>query len=165
MPSPRRITAALALPAVAAAAFALTTGAEAQPGPAGTTLTFKELERGSTFTHVRNTKNRPARSNTQGDLIVFTNPLADGDGAVAGRLHAACVTTTSARDFRKSRMTCTGEMALRDGTLTFQGLIDLGDAVSSGAVTGGTGAYAGARGTFTSADGPDGALDTVVLAG
>src|SRR5829696_1640937 len=88
MPTPRSIAVALALPAVAAAAFALTTGAQAQQAPATTTLSFKELERGSTFTHVRNTKGRPPRANTQGDVIVFTNRLAAGDGAVAGRLHA-----------------------------------------------------------------------------
>jgi hypothetical protein len=41
--------------------------------PAATKLTFTELDRGSTFKHVRNTKTKNQRSNPMGDLIVFTS--------------------------------------------------------------------------------------------
>lgn len=167
MHNPRRITAALALPAVAAAVatIAMTTGAQAQGGIPTGTLTFTELERGSTFKHVRNTKGAPQQANRHGDQIVFTSRLADAGGAVTGRMHVECVTTTGARDFRKSLMTCSGVMAVRDGTLTLQALVSAGGDATSGAVTGGTGAYAGARGTFTSEARPGGALDTIVLVG
>ena len=68
--------------------------------PAATTLTFKELDKGSTFKHIRNTKTRNQRSNLMGDLIVFTSPLADSAGKRVGRIHVSCVTTVGSSNFR-----------------------------------------------------------------
>jgi hypothetical protein len=93
----------------------------------------------------------------------MNNRLADGTGDVVGRTHAACITTRGARDFRKSEMTCTGSIVLGDGTLLMQAHFPLKSGVVRGAITGGTGAYAGARGTFTSEQRDDGAFDTVNL--
>lgn len=70
--------------ALITAAVVLGTGASAQD-PATRTLTFKELAKGSTFTHIRNTKTKSRRSNVQGDMIVSTNPLADPTGKRIGR--------------------------------------------------------------------------------
>jgi allene oxide cyclase len=144
--------------AAAAAMLAAGAGASAQ-SPATRTLTFKEGENGATFVHVRNTRTKMRRANLQGDLLVFTNPLLDGSGAKVGKVAASCVTTTGARNFEKSVMTCTGVMTLRDGTLTLQANISPSAPVT-GAVTGGTGAYAYARGVLTSVDG----VDTITLA-
>lgn len=131
--------------------------------PAGTTLTFKELEKGATFKHVRNTKTRNQRSNLMGDLIIFTNPVTDSAGKIVGRQHVQCVTTAGASNFEKSKLTCSGVMALAQGTLTLQAISSPGVATTTGAVTGGTGAYANARGTFTSVEGRSGSTDTITL--
>lgn len=132
--------------------------------PATGTLTFKALEKGATFTHVRNTKPKTERSNSTGDVIVFTEPLADASGTVVGRLHVDCVTTRGARNFLRSTLTCAGVIALRDGTLTLQANTKPGVPTTIGAVTGGTGAYANSRGVFVSKDTSAGGDTTITLA-
>jgi hypothetical protein len=160
-----RTTAVLvALLGVLAAVVLLRSSASAQE-PETRTLTLKELERGSTFTHIRNTKGAPQRSNLQGDLLAFTNPLADASGKRVGKISVSCTTTTGARNFVKSTLTCVGVLALADGTLTVQANSSPGSPTSTGAVTGGTGAYANARGVFSSTEGQGGSDDTITLAG
>jgi hypothetical protein len=68
-------------------------------------LTFTELDRGSTFTHIRNTKTKSRRANSQGDVLALTNPLVDGSGKKVGKVSLGCITTTGARVFTKSTMT------------------------------------------------------------
>jgi hypothetical protein len=161
----RILAAILALGALAAAALIGTgTGASAQ-SPAGRTISLTELEKGSTFKHVRNTRTKSSRANSLGDVIVFTNPLADASRQVVGKLHASCATTVGSRNFLKSSMTCSGVLVLRDGTLTFQAAFKVSASTVTGAVTGGTGAYANARGTFVSKEARGGSQDTITLAG
>lgn len=66
-----RSAAALAvLLGLLAATLVLRSSASAQdPGPR--TLTFTELERGATFTHIRNTKGAKRQSNLQGDILAL----------------------------------------------------------------------------------------------
>jgi hypothetical protein len=155
----RILAAILALGALAAAAL-IGPGASAQT-PGGRTITVTELEKGSTFKHVRNTKPKSPKANSLGDVLVFTNPLADASGQVVGKLHAVCATTVGARNFLKSVMTCGGSIVLRDGTLTWQATFKVDESSITGAVTGGTGAYANARGVLVSKQGHD----TFTLAG
>jgi hypothetical protein len=143
-------------------AVALWSSASAQD-PGTRTLTFKELEKGSTFTHIRNTKTRSEQANMQGDVIAFTNPLADAAGKRVGMLRVSCVTTTGSRDFMKSTLTCLGVVTLRDGTLTIQLDTRPRAAKTTGTVTGGTGAYANARGVIVNTTTRTGATDTVTL--
>jgi hypothetical protein len=144
------------------AVLALWSGASAQD-PGTRTLTFKELEKGSTFTHIRNTKTRSEQANMQGDVIAFTNPLADAAGKRVGMLRVSCVTTTGSRDFMKSTLTCLGVVTLRDGTLTIQLDTRPRAAKTTGTVTGGTGAYANARGVIVNTATKTGATDSVTL--
>jgi hypothetical protein len=164
MPRPTRFIALAALPALAAGVLLLGSGASAQ-APGERTLSLKENERGATFVHIRNTRSKNPNANLQGDLIVFTNPLADASGAVVGRLSATCTTTTGARNFLKSVLTCTGVLALEDGTLTIAANTSPGKPVTTGTVTGGTGAYANARGVFRSEQARGGSQDTITLVG
>jgi hypothetical protein len=159
----RILAAILALSALAAAAL-IGPGASAQ-SPGGRTLSLTELEKGSTFKHVRNTKPKSPRANSLGDVIVFTNPLADASGQVVGKLHGSCATTVGARNFLKSVMTCDGVAVLRDGTLTWQAAFKVGASTVNGAITGGTGAYANARGVLVSKEDRSGTHDTITLAG
>lgn len=164
--SARRVAASLFVAAIAALAIvaALRSDASAQD-PAGRTLTYEELDRGSTFTHIRNTKTRSRRANSQGDLIVFVNPVSDAAGKVVGRQHVQCVTTVGARDFRKSKLTCAGIVVLPGGTLALQAITSPGVATTTGAIAGGTGAYANARGVFVSRETRTGSDTTITLTG
>lgn len=159
-----RILAATLALGVLAAATLLGSGASAQ-NPGGQTLAFTELEKGATFKHVRNTKAKSANTNSLGDVIVFTNPLADASGQVVGTLHGACATTVGARNFLRSVITCDGSLVVRDGTLTWQGAVKVGASTVTGAITGGTGAYANARGVLVSKTDRTGKHDTITLAG
>jgi dirigent-like protein len=158
----RILGAILALGALAAAAL-IGPGASAQ-SPAGRTISLTELEKGSTFKHVRNTRTKSSRANSLGDAIVFTNPLADTSGKVVGKLHANCATTVGSRNFLKSSMTCSGALVLRDGTLTWQAAFKVSASTVTGAVTGGTGAYANARGVFNSTEDGSGSQTVITLA-
>jgi hypothetical protein len=158
--TPRRALCA-ATAVLAAAAVVVGSSASAQ-APAGRTLTFKELDKGSTFTHVRNTKGASRQSNHQGDVLAFTAPLADASGRRAGKLFVSCITTVGARNFLKSTLTCTGVVELADGTLTLAVNFSPGSSTTSGAVTGGNGAYAGARGVFVSNDAASGGSEDVI---
>jgi hypothetical protein len=160
MVSTRRVIAVLALTAAAVAAV-IGSSAPAQ-NPTTRTLTFKELEKGSTFTHVRNTKTRSRRANSQGDVIAFANPVADPSGRRIGTLDAACTTTKGSPNFLKSTVTCQAILVLHDGSLAIQANNTPGVSTTTGAVTGGTGAYANARGVYVSKDGSD---STITLAG
>lgn len=164
MHSTWRLALNLALFALLVSALALGSGAMAQ-GSGPRTLSLKELEQGSTFTHIRNTRSTSDRSNMQGDVITFTNPLAESSGRLVGKLHVGCLTTTGARDFMKSVMTCTGVIVLRDGTLTMVANTSPGLPTTTGAITGGTGAYANATGVVVSKASDGGSLDTITLAG
>jgi hypothetical protein len=150
--------------AVLSVAFFIVAGspdskAQAQSSSA-TTITLKELDKGSTFKHVRNTKTRNQRSMALGDLIVFTNPLADAAGNRVGKLHANCTTTVGNASFLKGVMTCTAILVLQNGSLMVQTNTSPGAATTTGAVVGGTGAYAGAGGVMVSTNGSD----TITLA-
>ena len=165
-PARRHVTALLAATAAAAATavVAVLSSASAQ-APASRVLSLHELDKGATFVHVRNTRTKAGQSNLLGDLIAFTNPITDAEGTRLGRLHAQCITTVGSRDFRKSTLTCTAILHLRDGDLTGQFVNDLGAETSTGAITGGTGAYAGARGVVVSKQTDVGSDDTITLAG
>jgi hypothetical protein len=60
---------------------------------------------------------------------------------------------------------CSGVYALKDGTIVASGLVDgvANEIPDRLAVVGGTGAYAGARGTLTSAETKTGSTDTIEL--
>jgi hypothetical protein len=110
---------------------------------------------------VRNTKTRNRRSILLGDTIVFTNPLADTAGGRVGRLRANCAATVGNANFLKGVLTCTVVLTLRDGALMVIADSSPGSPKTTGAVVGGTGAYAGARGVLVSED----SIDTITLAG
>ena len=56
-------------------------------------------------------------------------------------------------------------LALGDGSLTVQANVDLSTPRTTGAITGGTGAYAGARGVVVSEEAEGGSQDTITLVG
>ena len=160
---PTRTVAALAiLLGLLAASLVLRPSASAQ-NPGTRTLTLRETERGGTFAHIRNTKDASRRSNLAGDVIVFANPVIDAAGKRIGKTSVSCITTTGSRNFMKSALTCHGVTKLPDGSLMMQAIVAPNAPTTTGAVTGGTGAYANARGVFTSSEGESGSLTTITL--
>lgn len=158
-------SALVAIAVVATALIALALGRHAPASaqdPGARVLQLTELEKGSTFKHVRNTKSRSQRANLLGDLIVFTTPLADASGKTVGRLHVQCVTTTGSSNFLRSKLTCAGVMTLPGGTLTLQAMTSPGSPTTNGAITGGTGVYANARGVFVSTERRSGGADDTI---
>jgi hypothetical protein len=142
----------------------------AQSGGSGQTITFRELNKGSRFGYIdnppRNTRHQRRPVFSIGDQFVFANPLSDASGNI-GELRAICTLTKRAsapngNAINPAHPFCTGAFVTTKGTL-FVETVDSGDKATEGAVVGGTGAYVGARGTFTSAPTKTGANDVVTL--
>ena len=113
-------------------------------------------------------QNGNGRGVTAGDLLVLTNPLTRPDGSTAGTLHAACTVIDARTSIDTAILHCNGSYVLRHGTLALSTTGAVASAPTlSLAVTGGTGAYAGARGTVVSRQGHEAGTraDTVRLVG
>ncbi|MFY9264944.1 MAG: hypothetical protein WAO61_05915 [Solirubrobacterales bacterium] len=121
-----------------------------------------ELTKGSTFTHLRNSKSKSPAANLQGDILAFTNPLADAAGSKVGTLEVSCLTTKGAKTFTKSHANCQATVTLADGSLAGQLNVTPGSDVT-GAIVGGTGAYANARGVISSKSVNKATVDTITL--
>jgi hypothetical protein len=149
---PGFVAAVLGSCAIAAALFASSTAAAAGT----TTLTFKESEKGGSFAFIDNppktkqTHNGPVTISA-GDEFVLKNPLESG-GKTIGNLQAFCIATRTVKGFGKAEFLCNGTFTIAGkGTLTGQAINKGGR--TEGAITGGTGSYAGARGTVVSKPG------------
>jgi hypothetical protein len=159
---------ALALAAIGAAAVAavpLTSAGAQTPGPR--TITLLETEQGSQFGFVDNPPRARNQRNpllTPGDSIAFSIPLTDTAGAALGKLHVQCVVTSRGRPNRAEQL-CTGVFKLRDGQISVVTAITGEPDLVTGIVTGGDGAYVGARGTFSTDTTSTGATDTISLLG
>jgi hypothetical protein len=153
-------------PAAAAAlvlAAALPAGAQAPPK----TVTFREVARSTTFTYVDNPpRNKDPRRPrfSAGDEFVLNVPLINDRGVRRGALRAMCTVTGPSRDPNRAPALCSGVVTLKEGQLVIVlSTTNLDARVTRGAVTGGTRAYAGARGTFSSITSKNGTRDTVTL--
>ena len=136
---------------------------------ADTTLTFKEVDKGSTFMFVDNppkAKNKRNPSLSPGDMFVLTNPIVDNSGKHIGKLRATCTVTSGGKTAAKAGGICVGVFSLPNGTLdAMVNQTNLDSTTTAGAIVGGTGAYAGARGNFLSKSTKTGGNDTVNLLG
>src|SRR5256885_16482301 len=146
----------------AAAAAALLGAAPAVADESPTTLTFKETNKGSTFKFVDTPpRSRPGhRGPSAGDVFVIQNPLVTATGARRGTLRATCT-------FASSRAAvCYGVFAFKEGQIAaLVSTRNINQSTTTGIVIGGTGAYAGARGAFTSTTTKTGANDAITLSG
>jgi hypothetical protein len=154
--SRRTLAAALAAAGTAAAIAATSGSAQA---PQGRTLTFVEKDESSTFTLVRHKAKQ--QQPKVGDHAVLRIPVYDAAGAKQGVARATCSSTDKLSNGQIPMM-CSGTFALPDGDIAVLGRVG-GSGVNTLAIVGGTGAYAGARGTFTSTDTPSGATDVLTL--
>ena len=81
-----------------------------------------------------------------GDTVVVRDGVLDHNGAPAGTMNQVCTLVEVIGGPLTSAYECIGSLALDAGTITMQGPFVPAKAEQSAAITGGTGAYAKARG-------------------
>jgi hypothetical protein len=87
-----------------------------------------------------------------GSGFAFSTPLLDSSNKTVGQLDATCIATAPSPG-RTLHGQCTGTATVEGGTLALNvGGKDVGENIT-GAITGGTGKYEGATGSFTSVNG------------
>ncbi len=134
--------------ALAAAGILAVSGGAQQPGG----RTIELVSKNCTFKLLDNpplaTQARPTTS--IGDTYALRCTVTDRDGERLGNVDAACTTTKGGR---RDVAVCQGAYQLENGELYLQTRMPERDiAETHGAIVGGFGDYAGARGTFTSVD-------------
>jgi hypothetical protein len=154
--------------AVTALSALVVIGTAGGQAPQGHTLVLTWLTKQATFTFVDNapkakfTSEGEPRRLSPGDREVFSIPVADQQGKRVGRFDGECVVVRPGTH-RAHEELCTGAYRLGDGVMTLATAL-IGDTGKySAAVTGGTGAYATARGTVRSVTSKSGTTDTVDL--
>jgi hypothetical protein len=135
-----------------------------------TTITFKEPEKGSTFNYIDVAPKAPTKHGfptaiSPGDELVITNPLTQGSKTI-GKLRARCTATANAKTsnptaFIDAHFICEGVFTFGKSMLFGNAAIVKGG--TEGAITGGTGIYANARGTFVSKEGKHASTTTITL--
>jgi hypothetical protein len=102
-----------------------------------------------------------------GDQLVLTNPLTQG-GKTIGKLRARCTATANAKTnnpnaFVDAHFICEGVFTFGKSMLFANAAIVKGG--TEGVITGGTGNYAGARGTLLSKEVKGGSTTTINFIG
>lgn len=137
---------------------------------ANITLTFKQPEKGSTVKFVdvapqASKKHGFAIAISPGDQIVATDPLTQG-GKTIGKLRARCTATANAKNknvVANAHFICEGVFYFGKNALYANASFVKGGV--EGVITGGTGKYAGASGTFLSKEEKGGTATTITLIG
>lgn len=80
--------------------------------------------------------------------------LLDSAGNRAGRVEGFCKALRSGARFERARWGCQGFARLSNGTLDISADLKFTDGTITGSISGGTGAYEGASGSFTSTGEP-----------
>ena len=148
----RRAVFTVALLASAALVAALAgTGSADHPG--STTLTFVERNNQGTFRFIdvppKSTR-RGEPSVSSGDSFYGSSPLYNAANTRReGKLFFKCTAVVGSKRFRGSTFLCEATARLSNGTLVLSAIFK-GDNPPSGPVIGGTGAYEGASGSFSS---------------
>jgi hypothetical protein len=142
-------------------------GASAQTPAATRTITFTEIENKNPcciadIAPKSRSKREPFMS--AGDELVYTQQLRDGSAKTIGRLYGTCAAIVPG-PLTRARYRCDAVYSLPDGTIVISGLGRVGDPTTVAAVTGGTGAYANATGTYSSKNSETKNDVTITLAG
>jgi len=150
----RTAAAALVLSAAAAttAVLVVVDGGQAQQ-PAAQTLVLKNSAMKVADVDLPPLVRSKRSPETPGDEVIVTSRVA---GAASGSRYLLCAAAKQGASIETALYSCQVTYMLANGTITAAGVARIG---ASGpvtvAVTGGTGAYAGARGTLTSQSGSD----------
>lgn len=148
------VSIAVTAAAVAASLLLLTAGGQARSsGPRMLALTVSA-------THISTVDVPPLITSSHspespGDQVIARSRVS---GSAAGRRYLTCTNTQTAPSVEQGLYACQLTYRLAGGTITAAGVVRL-TGTTTAAITGGTGAYAGARGVLTSS----GAHDTLSL--
>ena len=132
-------------------------------------IEFKEPEKGGTFTFVDQApkttfgKHGQPKLISAGDELIITNPVLE-DGKKIGHLQATCTATKTSDNFFTASFECLGTYVLKGGTLVASTTFGSGKS-KEGAILGGTGVYAEARGTFVTTEHKGYSTTVVTLGG
>jgi hypothetical protein len=150
----KRLATVVLVAAACGASIVVVAGGAGAQQSGGRTITVVEHNKGATFGFVDNPpKSRTPRHRephvSVGDLIAFSQPAVRQDNGKKAELELTCVATRASRSFELAQFVCHGLARLDDGTISVETAfkprnsrhIDV-------AITGGTGAYNGARGTM-----------------
>jgi len=161
----RRLLIVATAAAAAAATIALISAPSGAQTPGGTTFTLIEKNSEGTFSFVDN----PPRSGRHspkvsgGDEFVIAQPVRDPSGNRVGSLKVHCTFVRGNRNANKAPTLCEGVYNLAAGQISLQAGISGSPKVIQIAITGGTEAYEGARGSVTSTSGHKKSTDVVHL--
>jgi hypothetical protein len=153
--------------AVLTSCFAIVGSASA----ASTTLIFEEPERGATFAFIDHAPKiggvrgvRAPKKFSSGDEFIFTNRL-EVAGKTVGKLRGVCTATqtSSLKNIQGAGFLCNAQARIPGGTLFLVTPFTEGATGPEGAVIGGTGKYAGARGSFVIKQGRNSSTNTITL--
>jgi hypothetical protein len=146
----RRVAIIVALMA-SAVLFAALAGAGSADHPGSQTLTFIERNNQGTFKYIDHRPKARRRSQVSpGDELLGTNALYNAANTRrVGRLFFKCTAVRGAKRFERASFLCEVTVRLSNGTLVASAVISFGKPIA-GAVIGGSGAYEGASGGFTS---------------
>jgi hypothetical protein len=147
----RRGTLIVVLLAGAAALVAVFASSGSADHPGSTTLTFVERNNEGTFRFidVRPKSPRPGQRISAGDMFLGSNRLYNAaNKRRRGKLFFKCTAVVASRT-GNSPFLCEGTARFSDGTLVISAVLQ-GERDPAGAITGGTGAYEGASGSFSS---------------
>jgi hypothetical protein len=128
-------------------------------------IEFKEPEKGGTFAFIDQApkttfgKHGQPKLISAGDELVITTPVLE-NGKKIGQLQATCTATKTSNDFLAAGFECFGTYVLKGGTMVASTTIGNGK-TNEGAILGGTGIYANARGTFVTTE--HGSFSTTVV--
>ena len=162
----KRLAIVLATAGAAIGVLAILSASGSAQAPGTTTLQLFERERGSSFGFVDNPpkiKNRRNARVSVGDVFAFSSPVFDQSRATRlGTVSVQCTVTKPGTEAR-SESICVGAFQLKDGTIALTAPLKGEPRTITVAITGGTGAYAGARGTLQTTNVRGGAEDVITL--
>jgi hypothetical protein len=157
--------AVLAVVGAVATGVVLSTSSTAQT-PGARTFVLSELTRSATFRFIDNPPkafNNGRGSVSAGDIATVRTPLVDASKHRAGTLNAACTVTKPAKTFATAVLQCNVGFELQGGQLAATGAVRGETRSTVLAITGGTGANEGARGSVTAVAGRTESQDTFHL--
>lgn len=165
MKIPRTYLVAFALALVATAVFVGSAGAIA---PAQ--ITLKEPSKDQTFAFIDNAPTAKKFNGfptkiSPGDEVVITNHLLE-NGQMVGKLRTRCTATSPSSSsgenlFINAHFICEGVYNIKGSSLYANGQVLKGG--TRGVITGGTGSFANARGTFVTTVEKGGETSTITL--
>lgn len=136
------------LAGIAAPAIVMTSGS-AQADARTVTLVEKQISKADVLADVPPFAGKNGQP-SNGDSFLFRSRVSDATGAKVGSLAVRCTFLKVTKKFIGTLVICDGVYSLRDGTISLAVEFEVTHSlVTTFAVTGGTGAYDGARGTGT----------------